>query len=269
MSTTREYKDGGQAAPQWKPAVVWGANHAHGPEVAYHKDDAEAYNLHGSPEKGKCMLLADQLGYLGRGRWSSGTFPVRWQCTQTCLWWHNAGICCAAEPRPTDDWVLQGADHTLTEPFLCRHHCWRAMKRKSVGKLSQFWLATWILRTVGNKPQLLESTLPVSTSCSWCRLHRAADGPCSSLHDRTAQHSVSRGHFLQPCCSKIHPQSLSLLSFEKCLVWYHPIFSLDKKFSEYLINQNKILLSILNMPLSANILSQWKAAAFSSSVLTN
>lgn len=65
MSTTREYKDGGQSAPQWKPAAV---KHAHGPEAAYHKDDAEAYNLHGSPEKGKCMLLTDQLGYLGRGR---------------------------------------------------------------------------------------------------------------------------------------------------------------------------------------------------------
>lgn len=55
MSTTREYKDGGQSAPQWKPAVVWGANHAHGPEAAYDDDDTEAYNLHGSPEKGKCM----------------------------------------------------------------------------------------------------------------------------------------------------------------------------------------------------------------------
>lgn len=49
MSTTNEYKDGDQSAPQWKPAAVWGANHAHGPEAAYHKDDAEAYNLHGSP----------------------------------------------------------------------------------------------------------------------------------------------------------------------------------------------------------------------------
>ena len=163
MSTTREYKDGGQAAPQWKPAVVWGANHAHGPEVADHKDDAEAYNLHGSPEKGECMLLADQLGYLGRGRWSSGTFPVRWQCTQTWLWWHNAGICCAAEPQPTDDWVLQCADHTLTEPFLVSAPLLKSYEKKSVGKLSQFWLAIWILRTVGNKPQLLESTLPVFT----------------------------------------------------------------------------------------------------------
>lgn len=86
------------------------------------------------------MLLAVQLGYLGRGRWSSGTFPVRWQCTQTWLWWHNAGICCATEPRPTNDWVLQCVDHTLTEPFLVSaplaEELWKEKREKVVAVLA-------------------------------------------------------------------------------------------------------------------------------------
>lgn len=219
MSTTREYKDGGQSAPQWKPAVVWGANHAHGPEAAYDDDDAEAYNLHGSPEKGKCMYAVGRsVGLPRKGQVKLGdisgqvtmysdliVMAQRWNLL--CHW-----------ATATNDWVLQCVDHTLTEPFLVSAPLLKSYEKKSVGKLSQFWLAIWILRTVGNKPQLLESMLPISTSSSWCQLPSAEpQGSRWTLLQPSQQQSVSRGHFLQLCRSKIHPQSLSLFLLKNVL----------------------------------------------------
>lgn len=144
-----------------------------------------------------CMLLADQLRYLGRGRWSSGTFPVRWQCTQTCDGTMlESAVPLSRGPQMTEFysvWTILWRSH-----FWCWHHGLKSYEKKSVGRLSQFWLAIWILRTAGNKLQLLESMLPIkgpSTSFMVSVTVRWATGqpsrcPCSNLHDSTASHAA-------------------------------------------------------------------------------